>query len=227
MNARLKTNTKTPACACVIGGTMVHTKEGLIAIDKLKVSDWVLSRPENPGDGTEPSYKRVVNTFRHEAREIVEFTYEIGDNLNPYKNKHYQVTATLNHLLWVMGEGWTSVEKLNDGRDHRPSFVLTDGAPSFAGTFSRIYRTNVPDRGWVATHGIYGPGDLLEYGSVPKCIESSVEFDRENWPGDVVDDDIFQPFQTTVYNIEVEDFHTYFVGEHGTWVHDANCARIK
>ena len=28
---------------------------------------------------------------------------------------------------------------------------------------------------------------------------------------------------TKVYNFQVEDFHTYFVGECGVWVHNANC----
>ncbi|WP_419330183.1 DNA/RNA non-specific endonuclease [Acinetobacter sp. ULE_I037] len=31
----------------------------------------------------------------------------------------------------------------------------------------------------------------------------------------------------TVYNIEVDGFHTYHVGELGTWVHNANCCEIK
>lgn len=30
-----------------------------------------------------------------------------------------------------------------------------------------------------------------------------------------------QYYLATVYNIEVEDHHTYFVGEHGVWVHDS------
>ena len=28
---------------------------------------------------------------------------------------------------------------------------------------------------------------------------------------------------TKVYNFKVEDYHTYFVGECGVWVHNANC----
>jgi hypothetical protein len=28
--------------------------------------------------------------------------------------------------------------------------------------------------------------------------------------------------RTSVYNIEVEDFHTYYVGELGLWVHNQN-----
>ena len=30
-----------------------------------------------------------------------------------------------------------------------------------------------------------------------------------------------------VYNFQVEDFHTYFVGENGVWVHNSNCKLIK
>jgi hypothetical protein len=30
-----------------------------------------------------------------------------------------------------------------------------------------------------------------------------------------------------VYNLEVEDFHTYYVGEHGIWVHNTNCGGLK
>lgn len=31
------------------------------------------------------------------------------------------------------------------------------------------------------------------------------------------------PYLTTVYNVEVEEFHTYYVGEEGVWVHNTNC----
>lgn len=33
----------------------------------------------------------------------------------------------------------------------------------------------------------------------------------------------YQPRLCTVYNLEVEDYHTYFVGEHGIWVHNIHC----
>ena len=32
---------------------------------------------------------------------------------------------------------------------------------------------------------------------------------------------------TKVYNFQVEDFHTYHVGENGVWVHNSNCKLIK
>ncbi|MGZ5029302.1 MAG: polymorphic toxin-type HINT domain-containing protein [Methylobacter sp.] len=30
-------------------------------------------------------------------------------------------------------------------------------------------------------------------------------------------------YKCPVYNFEVEDFHTYYVGELGVWVHNTNC----
>ncbi len=34
-------------------------------------------------------------------------------------------------------------------------------------------------------------------------------------------------FSTTVYNLEVEDDHTYFVGDMGVWVHNTNCEELS
>ena len=33
-------------------------------------------------------------------------------------------------------------------------------------------------------------------------------------------------YRTKVYNFEVEDFHTYYVGNLGAWVHNTNCYAI-
>ncbi|WP_259459085.1 HINT domain-containing protein [Moraxella catarrhalis] len=35
-----------------------------------------------------------------------------------------------------------------------------------------------------------------------------------------------QPPQT-VYNFEVQDFHTYHIGEYGVWVHNADCCDLS
>ena len=59
--------------ACFAKGTLVHTKEGLVPIEKLKVGDWVLSKPE---DGTgEVAYKRVTQTFAHGPTEVLNLEY--------------------------------------------------------------------------------------------------------------------------------------------------------
>ena len=44
----------------------------------------------------------------------------------------------------------------------------------------------------------------------------------------VVESVIIEQREETVYNFEVEDFHTYFVGEDGVWVHnEAGCGQIS
>jgi len=55
--------------ACFAKGTLVHTKEGLVPIEQIKVGDWVLSKPENGG---EQAYKRVLQTFAHPPERIVD-----------------------------------------------------------------------------------------------------------------------------------------------------------
>jgi hypothetical protein len=65
----------------------------------------------------------------------------------------------------------------------------------------------IVDKGWVLA------GEL-QIGDVVKTIDGFVtvfELDDANWGGDI-----------NVYNLEVEGFNTYFVGEDGLWVHNCN-----
>ena len=51
--------------------------------------------------------------------------------------------------------------------------------------------------------------------------------DRNNEELEVVSQYLVPNRLETVYNIEVDDFHTYHVGKLGTWVHNANCCNIN
>ncbi|MFH3984005.1 hemagglutinin repeat-containing protein [Acinetobacter baumannii] len=51
--------------------------------------------------------------------------------------------------------------------------------------------------------------------------------DRDNQEITIVSQALISNKLETVYNIEVEGFHTYHVGELGVWVHNANCCDIK
>ena len=55
---------------------------------------------------------------------------------------------------------------------------------------------------------------------VPNYIEDD-PLGVSNW-NESDNDLITDAYVTTVYNFEVEDYHTYFVSEYGYWVHDAN-----
>jgi hypothetical protein len=49
-------------------GTLVHTKNGLVPIEKICVGEWLLSQPEMKG---ERAYRQVVKTFAIEEQQEV------------------------------------------------------------------------------------------------------------------------------------------------------------
>ena len=224
--------------ACFVAGTLVHTKEGLVPIEKLKIGDWVLSRPENPEDGTETAYKRVVNTFVHHDKEVLKVQYRKSTEPIPrepntleFLESHYEnVTATIDHPFWVEGFGWTAASEL-EKTDGMHEFVFKDGVSRSIGLTCEVCRTDQPHIGWILrySHNKHTPGadgTLWDY-AANKVIDFDSNYDFDNWAFWGAEEDAFMPYKTTVYNIEVEDYHTYFVGETGVWVHNANCDGVK
>jgi hypothetical protein len=215
--------------ACFVAGTLVHTKEGLVPIEKLKIGDLVLSKPEN-GEG-ERVYKRVVNTFVHHDKEINEIAYRRNVDGHQWLREGeqlFKVTSTLDHPFWVEGEGWTAANRLT-GWAGRSRLQVLDGSPAEVYDSSSIYATDRPGIGWIAVRGKESLGIVWDYDNnqLINGVQDDQGYDWENWPLSEKDEDLYRPFKTTVYNIEVEDYHTYFVGELGVWVHNANCDGVK
>jgi hypothetical protein len=70
----------------------------------------------------------------------------------------------------------------------------------------------IRDRGWVLVRYL-ASGDVIQ------------TFDRRDVVVDYVEE---QADELTVYNLEVEGFHTYFVGRRGLWVHNTcSAARVS
>jgi intein/homing endonuclease len=224
---------------CFIGGTLVHTKEGLRPIEEIKVGDYLLSKPE---DGTgEPRYKRVTNTFRSEDKEVwyVDFVpksvyEEVLRRGGEIEREHLcRLIATPNHPLWVRGIGWIRVDELvNTVRSLYGSkpveFDLANGDVAvfdFAGPIKR--RVGNSDHGWCLIPSGYNDRgftiDLSQGGkSAEFCKAIPNKFGKildENYPMDWTLPE--NAYRCTVYNLEVKDDHTYFVGTYGIWVH--NC----
>lgn len=118
-----------------LAGTLVHTEEGPVPIEQIKVGDWVLSQPEVKGT---LAYKRVVKTFVHEDKTIRRIDY-VGpadpDNV-------CFVYATDNHPFWVEGQDWTRAEWLA-GESER-WFELMDGSKAYVVSNCPVFRTSRP-----------------------------------------------------------------------------------
>lgn len=226
---------------CFAVGTLVHTKEGFQPIEKIQVGDYVLSRLENGEGGVE--YKRVLNTFVFEQKEVwyVEYYSKIIREKNVVKEYSEEVLiVTPNHPFWVCdilpsyrdvvkADGlpkWMSVEQLEPGM----VLQLANGDLLEVATTALIRQTAQPDIGWHTGQTFGGDDDyghIIDFGVCPPDIESTIGGEGE--PNDIDYSlsteygGVFPPpFFAEVYNIEVEDFHTYFVGKAGVLVGDAN-----
>jgi Bacterial Ig domain/Bacterial cadherin-like domain len=214
------------AGACFVAGTQVHTKEGLVPIEKLKIGDWVLSRPENSSQGSELAYKRVLKTFVHHDKEIHQVRAYDRQNYNAGGAKFMEVYCTLDHPFWVDEYGWTAASQI-PGMYGSAKFQMFDGGDAW-GEHNNVYQTGKDGIVWMGA-GWQGHGALWSFIEQrwlnTEPIYFSEPYPELTWPWDEefeVDGEGLI-YKTTVYNIEVEDYHTYFVGEKGVWVHNANC----
>lgn len=196
---------------CFVAGTLVWTDKGQVPIEKIKVGDMVLSQPEAGG---ELAYKRVKETFVFESKEI--WRIEIYADVHRESITEFELLVTPNHPFWVKGVGWTSVESLKQGDE----LIYQDGSDGYVNTVDYLFQTRYPGVGHFKDRdaGVNYFVDLRDgravwdYGHGPFKLTDSLRDDIFCW---------------RVFNFEVEDFHTYYVGEYGLWVHNTHCAGHK
>lgn len=224
---------------CFVAGTLVHTKQGLVPIEQLKVGDWVLSKPEG-GQGDQ-AYKRVTRTFKFEDKEVMLLEFfpvaeferakrTGGDVFEAIRNEAKQyLVATPNHPFWINGVGWTAAGDVDEYTlAGVPAFQLADGDLAHAGFSGPLYHTPL-DQGiaWFAygeeTYGMI-PVDLSRGETQADLKWSMLQPVRDRNMGAQYPDSLLRQ---TVYNIEVEDYHTYYVGTMGVWVHNTNCQTVE
>jgi len=195
------------APVCFVAGTLVHTKNGLVPIEQIKVGDLVLSQPEAGG---ERAYRRVTLTTKRNDQEVLLLEYfraDANDDGSAVKN----LVLTAPHPVWVSGMGWVAAQTLVGGHE----IQLADGSLGIVLSVRRILQTDVPQVGW--THD-----DGMDVGPTIDLRGSSILI-SEFFKGDTYDEsasELNKRFKIDVYNFEVEEFHTYYTGEHGVWVHN-------
>ena len=194
---------------CFAAGTPIWTDRGQLPIEQIKVGDMVLSRPEAGG---EPAFKRVTKTFCHEDKKIWRLEYYLTK-----EEKWAEMFVTPNHPIWVRGTGWSSVESITDGS----TMVLQDGSDAIYNQAGLVWATGIEGVGYW-----YSPwtddtsqGFGIDFRATLKPIFDDSEVYRSFEAAQP------DPYLCAVYNIEVEDFHTYYAGESGLWVHNTNCAK--
>ena len=202
-----------PGDGCIAAGTLVHTKEGLIPIEKIKVGDWVLSQPEETGERV---YKRVVKTVAFEEEPVWQVTYfsQHAFDAGDLRGELRRLIVTPNHPFWLVGKGWARVDEL----EFFNQLEFADGQLGVVDGVLPLYRSDTAGVAWVSDMAYSGEGELIDLRNgasgehpIRKLVNCLDEVELEDDPSSL--------FRTTVFNLEVENCNTYYVGEFGVWVH--------
>ncbi|MFY9259014.1 MAG: polymorphic toxin-type HINT domain-containing protein [Gallionella sp.] len=218
-----------------VAGTPVWTERGLVPIEQIKVGDRVLSKCDSTG---EVAYKPVVRTFVTEDQEII-FARMTGLN-NMVEGKEVEIEdyffMTANHPVWAVNKGWVSVIEAGESWEERTLARRNEEECFIGDAFPAFQVPSEPNVGVVTFNHSEEFCFLVEFDGTSNYLPNNYLSQRFNggtpryFDNDKLVSDFYidepepadrYPFRTTVYNIEVEDFHTYFVGELGLWVHSA------
>jgi hypothetical protein len=210
----------------------------------------VLSRPENPDHGTQTDYKRVVRTMVHCDKPVIYGSFNYSPEHTEHRDypkgrAGEKIIMTPDHPFWLQAVGWTAASLLReDVIDWR---LFKDGVVELkfidfreetllGGYHAQVLVTGDPKVGWVRGSSPLRADALgRTYDMVAGTKLSDATWDKfwdyldKNESPDDWDLSLDDPvdsryiYKATVHNIEVEDWHTYFVGELGVWVHNANC----
>jgi hypothetical protein len=234
-----------------VAGTLVHTDKGLVPIQNVKVGDLILSSPER-GNGTVREYKRIANTFKTESEDIWQLgllCYKKIDNSDDLLMIKEFVYLTKRHPVYLVDSDEFRPNESNKWMvasdlipDERILLITNEGERKYdVASIKPVYQIDL-DKGfceqqdaWSDFHSFVKFNKVESYetigywNSTPYDYEVSKgnfrEFDYsidenlQNLMGENISDKILQ---MPVFNLEVIDFHTYFVGELGLWVHDAS-----
>ncbi|MBW0435906.1 hypothetical protein HGB47_20065 [Leptospira yasudae] len=99
---------------CFVAGTLIHTRDGLKAIEDIQVGDVVLSKSDVSG---EISYRRVVNTFVRQADAIYKVSFEDGTVLETTWNHSFRIQkiASIDQEFRIENTQWKEAKDLAAG----------------------------------------------------------------------------------------------------------------
>ena len=201
-----------------IAGTPVRTPDGPRPIEQLQAGDLVLTRLD---DGRTAA-RRISRTAFHADLEVLYVGYRVQGGAGTSES----LTVGFHHPFRVEPDGWTAAVRLQPQSGPTGHLSLADGSDALLEGIAPIYATDRPGVVWVGFGGGRdSPGTLWNY-LERRLVGQAVDYDWDAWDpgqrGRAQAADLF--FRTTVYDIEVEDGHCYFVGPLGVCVADASPA---
>lgn len=211
--------------ACFVAGTPVWTDRGLVPIEQIKVGDMVLSKPEND-DNAPTAYRRVTDVFSRVNADVMLLECR-RPNLNAGRYEYSAVIATYEHPFWAQpndGEDWA----WESAGALQYKVRLRDGDECEVAAVEQIRQwldeNEQPVQGLAMASESFNSGRKIDFRGIAPIIEKPltvadlITFGEAGYPE--------TNYAATVFNLTVEEYHTYFVGDWGFWAHNA-CFKNK
>lgn len=233
----------TQSIGCFIAGTLVRVQRDLNLprriwkkIEDIQVGDLVLSRL---GEGTKiQEYKPVVNTFKLEKKPIwLLSALELIDDFRNNPTYPKNIIATPYNQFWVCGwasisgelnslelydQGkWCQLDHLMDGdviQSDDKYYVVHFATPLYQTEQSHITWAMDPENRMEECGWNFDLEEIKQSGQIIGDFSYNTYY-QENMYGERQ----YLPYLADIYNFEVQDYHTYYVGGACLWVHNTNC----
>lgn len=231
-----------------VAGTLVHTDKGLVPIQEIKVGDIVLSRPEWGGKDALIDYKCVTRAFCSGEELIYRLVLWDSDveYIQGAKLKVKVLFVSENHLIWVESDkDWVPTYMLDacNGEalfsyNFNKLFATVSVYPVLKVDKYHINsnKESLIDLSKVGFCCVdkQRETDMIILNRIEgiqvfsdSCWQNYYDFSYEYSVIPRKDIDYLNSLDLSsngilsanVYNLEVQDFHTYFIGEDGIWVH--------
>ena len=176
-------------------GNLVRTPSGSKPIQEIRPGDLVMSAPPDGNGGTEA--KRVREVVVHERRPIHFLAAGMGTD------KYQLVAATEDLPFWLEDHGWTRLDALQ----RYPALRTDYGSAEAIGPY-RVFRTGEEGVGWFTAERDWRTGEGSRFDFAKRAAAEKVE--NPYVPQEVANG-LERYLRLPVYNLDVENFHTFFV----------------
>ncbi len=229
------------ASGAFAAGTLVHTPGGQRPIEQLRAGDLVLSAPAHDVAGIVE--RRVLRVRHREEAPLVRlrcwssatsgteliiaghptFCVVGLDLLRLAPHARASASAQIAHQRWLHAGLLRSAHQL----------ALRGEREATLSALDQIWRGRDLGEGWIELSGDSAEGYPVFLGAEPPSVGAKLVahpqaqnpsfLDRNNHP------ELFSAWvcRGAVVDLEVEDLHTYFVGEAGVWVHQGTAGPLE
>ncbi|MBM9502378.1 TIGR04388 family protein [Leptospira sp. 201903071] len=187
---------------CFVAGTQVHTKDGLKSIETLKIGDVVQSWNEHTGKF---EFKPVTELFVHEVPQLFYLELDNEEEIHTTWNHPFRRKTETSNLATTARAVTSLIGSPSERKSAIEEIPLSTDAYASHAHASNSALTSANSE-WVKVEDLKVQDQVLKSDGTWARVTGIFHYNTD---------------PTKVYNIEVEDNHTYVVGENvGAVVHN-------